>query len=91
MAAALCLCAFAGPLAALAQADAPSPHAPMLVISGAAVEQIVDAGGEVVGPFTAPFAALAAGDRAVIERLEAADAWLVVDAAWLAALCGVAI
>ena len=79
-----------GPLLALAQASRVD-HGLVLVIGGpgpGAIAAIVAAGGRSIGPAPAPFAVLAYSDQPGFARaLQAAGAWLVVDARALAALC----
>ncbi|MCH2165305.1 MAG: hypothetical protein MK098_11720 [Marinovum sp.] len=79
----------AGPILALAHAPAPSQNNPILVIAPDAADVIAAAGGQVIGPTTAPLAALATGDAGFADRLNASSAWLVTDGQWVAELCGV--
>ncbi|MEC9432582.1 MAG: hypothetical protein VYD87_06730 [Pseudomonadota bacterium] len=91
-----------GPLAALAGlAAAPgaggaadASGGPVLAVAPPwrDLDAIADrAGGRLVGPVQAPFAAFAAGDAPGFDdRLVAAGAWLVLDAKRLVQLCGAA-
>ena len=55
-----------------------------------AARMIDDAGGNEIGPFTAPFARLAiSDDPRFAESLRALGSWAVRDGATLARLCGV--
>ncbi len=91
----LCLIATmaATPLLALAMSEPAGDGAPVLVVSGldaeARLRLVAEAGGYPVGPVVAPMAILAASDRpGFSERLEAAGAWFVLDAAFLSSICG---
>jgi hypothetical protein len=91
--AAFLIAALAGPLAALGAA-APRPDAPVLAIAPPWIDVdavVARAGGRPIGPVGAPLATLAQGEGAhFAERLRDAGAWMVVDGAALARLCGAA-
>ncbi|WP_159441609.1 hypothetical protein [Roseivivax lentus] len=78
----------AGPVATLAMAPPAAPGRPMLVIAWQPDRVIAQAQGRPVGPVEAPFAVLARGDNGFRARLAQAGAWAVLDAEWVAALCG---
>lgn len=72
----------------------PVPGAPVLVIaplwSGGAEALVRQAGGQPLGPVTAPFAVLAGfPGRIPMERLRRLGAWAVSDGRVLASICGV--
>lgn len=99
LAALVVVVALAGPLAALAglaadPAGTGAARAPVLAVAPPwrDLDAIADAaGGRIVGPVQAPFAAFAAGgDADFTERLLTSGAWFVLDAGRLAQLCGAA-
>lgn len=79
---------------AVVLADAPHRSDPVLIIapSSASAQAIVRAaGGQVIGPFSAPFASLAySDDPDFVENLYRSGAWAVRGGQRLVALCGVA-
>ncbi len=85
----LTVSAFAAPLAMIVMSPPPDGDGIVLVI-GADVGKIIQAaGGYEVGPYSAPWGALAAADSAdFVTRLATAGAWRITDGTWLAALCG---
>lgn len=91
--AAFLIAALAGPIAALG-ASTPRANEPVLAIAPPWVDVagVVDrAGGRAIGPWRAPLATLAQGHGAQFaDRLRAAGAWIVIDGAALARICGAA-
>lgn len=87
------LIALAGP-AAVVLADEPQAGSPVLVIVAPWVDApavVRAAGGQLIGPASAPMAALAySPDPAFAERLAQAGAFAVRDGQRLAQICGVA-
>ena len=80
---------FAGPVAAIALAPGGAPGDPVLVVAWRAQDVVARAGGRPLGPASAPLAIMAEGGDGFTARLDAAGAWAVLDAGWLAALCAV--
>lgn len=78
----------AGPIATLSQAGPADPDGPILVVGRDPEGAVARAGGRTIGSDAAPWAVLAQGDAGVIARLKDDGAWAVLDAGWVAALCG---
>ena len=83
------LAGLAGPVAAIAFAPPPMSGGIVLVIGFHAQDAVARAGGRQVGPASAPFAVLAAGDGDFASRLRQNGAWRVTGGDWLASICQV--
>ncbi|KIN65131.1 hypothetical protein Z946_4031 [Sulfitobacter noctilucicola] len=87
VAAVLSLIVLTGPLAALTSSPATQDSSLMLVIGRDASAIVRQAGGQVVGPVTAPLAVFATGDGTLLHNLTLSGAWRVLDARRFAFLC----
>ncbi|WP_025052906.1 hypothetical protein [Sulfitobacter noctilucae] len=76
-----------GPLAALAGSPVTADSNLFLVIGPNAAEIAAQAGGQEVGPISAPLAVIAAGGALFAQNLRGSGAWAVRDAGRLAFLC----
>ncbi|MEM0946619.1 MAG: hypothetical protein AAGK37_04375 [Pseudomonadota bacterium] len=76
-----------GPVAALALLPPAKPGAPVVVIGPSASAYIGDAGGRPIGPYSTPFASLAAFDVPTRVTHRSDGVWLLRDGTALAAVC----
>jgi hypothetical protein len=88
----IALSAFAGPVLAIAAAAPVPGNVVLVVVPSGPVDRdalVRAAGGTPIGPSQAPLGGLAASDAPdLAERLYKQGAWLVLDAARLARICG---
>lgn len=93
IAAPMALVGFAGPLIALGTATPQADADLLLIVASDPASVARQAGGRPIGPWQAPIGALvAAGSEdaaGFAARLSAAGAWIVLDGAAVAAICGV--
>lgn len=81
-----------GPVIVLLSSES-NTDGPVLVLSNwgnRAEANVAQAGGQIIGPETAAFGVFAASDHPQFsEKLRARGAWLVINSARLAAICGI--
>ena len=87
IAAVLVVCTLAAPISAIAMAP-PADGGVLLVIGPNAQHIVEDAGGGAIGPVSAPWGVITKGDAEFAARARGLGAWHIIDAAWLAAICG---